>query len=87
MQHLGLALSGACRARRRVRAAAACGTTSRALSGERSSLPLDVPAVCVWGANTGVGKTLFSAGLALAALRNGVCFVWIACAIVVLLPS
>lgn len=30
-------------------------------------LPLSPPAVCVWGANTGVGKTLVSAGLARAA--------------------
>jgi hypothetical protein len=30
-------------------------------------LPLAFPSVCVWGANTGVGKTLVSAGLARAA--------------------
>lgn len=41
-------------------------------STQSNELPLDVPSVCVWGANTGVGKTLISAGLARAALRNGV---------------
>lgn len=34
-------------------------------------LPLAFPTVCVWGANTDVGKTLFSAGLAAAAVRAG----------------
>lgn len=32
-------------------------------------MPLDVPVYCVWGANTGVGKTLASVGLAAAAAR------------------
>lgn len=35
-------------------------------------VPLTHPAVCVWGANTGVGKTLVSAGLVAAAVRNQV---------------
>lgn len=35
-------------------------------------IPLAFPALCVWGSNTGVGKTLFSAGLAAAARRAGV---------------
>ena len=32
-------------------------------------LTMRLPTVCVWGANTGVGKTLFSAGLAAACER------------------
>ena len=39
---------------------------------ELGSLPLAQPAACVWGSNTGVGKTLFSAGLAAACRRAGV---------------
>lgn len=39
---------------------------------ELGSIPLSYPAVIVWGSNTGVGKTLFSAGLAAAARRAGV---------------
>jgi hypothetical protein len=35
-------------------------------------LPLAFPTVCIWGSNTGVGKTLFSAGLAAACRRAGV---------------
>ncbi|KAL4451869.1 hypothetical protein ABPG75_007531 [Micractinium tetrahymenae] len=35
------------------------------------SIPLAFPAVCIWGSNTGVGKTLFSAGLAAACRRAG----------------
>lgn len=35
-------------------------------------LPLDLPTYAVWGANTGVGKTLASVGLAHAAQRLGV---------------
>lgn len=31
--------------------------------------PLTSPSVCIWGANTGVGKTLVSAGLAVACQR------------------
>ena len=34
-----------------------------------SAIPLEDPACIVWGANTGVGKTLISAGLARAAVR------------------
>lgn len=56
--------------RRRYLAAAVqarcAGTTAAA-----GELPLSFPAVCMWGANTGVGKTLFSAGLAAAAQRGG----------------
>jgi hypothetical protein len=33
-------------------------------------LPIEFPAVCIWGANTNVGKTLVSAGLVAAAVRN-----------------
>ena len=35
------------------------------------NLSLEVPAFCVWGANTAVGKTLVSAGLARSARRHG----------------
>ncbi|EFN56014.1 hypothetical protein CHLNCDRAFT_145418 [Chlorella variabilis] len=38
---------------------------------ELGSIPLSFPAVCIWGSNTGVGKTLFSAGLAAAGRRDG----------------
>lgn len=38
----------------------------------RVQVPLGLPSVCVWGANTGVGKTLISAGLVAAAVRNKV---------------
>jgi bifunctional dethiobiotin synthetase / adenosylmethionine---8-amino-7-oxononanoate aminotransferase len=34
-------------------------------------IPLDPASICVWGSNTGVGKTLFSAGLAAAVRRAG----------------
>lgn len=40
----------------------------RALTTDRH-VPLNCPALCVWGANTGVGKTLVSAGLAAAVAR------------------
>eukprot|EP00887_Chlorella_sp_A99_P001840 scaffold19.g1840.t1 len=36
---------------------------------QQLELPLSFPAVCIWGANTGIGKTLFSAGLAAACVR------------------
>jgi dethiobiotin synthetase/adenosylmethionine--8-amino-7-oxononanoate aminotransferase len=36
---------------------------------DQGRIPLSHPSLCVWGANTGVGKTLVSAGLAAAALR------------------
>jgi hypothetical protein len=39
---------------------------------QRVQVPLGVPSVCIWGANTGVGKTLISAGLVAAAVRNKV---------------
>jgi dethiobiotin synthetase/adenosylmethionine--8-amino-7-oxononanoate aminotransferase len=45
---------------------------SAAAREELGSIPLSYPAVIVWGSNTGVGKTLFSAGLAAAARRAGV---------------
>ncbi|WIA41460.1 hypothetical protein OEZ86_005037 [Tetradesmus obliquus] len=35
-------------------------------------VPLTFPSVCIWGANTNVGKTLVSAGLVAAAVRNKV---------------
>jgi hypothetical protein len=38
----------------------------------RVQVPLGLPSVCIWGANTGVGKTLISAGLVAAAVRNKV---------------
>jgi hypothetical protein len=37
-----------------------------------SDVPLTFPSVCIWGANTNVGKTLVSAGLVAAAVRNKV---------------
>ena len=43
---------------------------------ELGSIPLSFPAVCIWGSNTGVGKTLFSAGLAAAGRRDGVSVLW-----------
>lgn len=36
------------------------------------NLPLHFPTICIWGANTGVGKTLFSAGLAASCVRFGI---------------
>ena len=36
------------------------------------AVSLQVPTYCVWGANTGVGKTLISAGLARASVANKV---------------
>ena len=38
-----------------------------------TTLQLRIPQYMVWGANTDVGKTLVSAGLAVAARRNKVC--------------
>lgn len=49
-------------------AAAAAGLAAEQLG----AIPLAFPAVCMWGSNTGVGKTLFSAGLAAACRRAGV---------------
>ena len=45
-----------------------CGTlhVSRA---NVHTLPLSHPVICIWGSNTGVGKTLFSAALAAACAR------------------
>lgn len=42
-----------------------------------TTLQLRVPQYMVWGANTDVGKTLVSAGLAAAARRNKVCRVFL----------
>ena len=39
-------------------------TPSSTLIGKEKTLPLAAPSVAIWGSNTGVGKTLFSAGLA-----------------------
>lgn len=44
----------------------------RGYSTSDTAVPVQHPAVCVWGANTGVGKTLISAGLAQAAIRANV---------------
>lgn len=41
-------------------------------SNTRPDVPIQLPSVCIWGANTGVGKTLISAGLVAAAVRNKV---------------
>lgn len=54
----------------RLAAAAAGSAARRHLSNGR--LPLAFPTVCIWGANTGVGKTLVSAGLARAAAAQQV---------------
>ena len=45
---------------------------SSSSSNERVQVPIELPSVCVWGANTAVGKTLISAGLVAAAVRNQV---------------
>ena len=45
-------------------AARARGGQRASLSSSASPVPLPVAAFCVWGSNTGVGKTLISAGLA-----------------------
>jgi len=42
---------------------------ARALHTGSNGIPLDVPTYAVWGANTSVGKTLVSLGLAHAAQR------------------
>jgi hypothetical protein len=39
---------------------------------QANDVPLTHPSVCIWGANTNVGKTLVSAGLVAAAVRNQV---------------
>lgn len=44
----------------------------RSSSKARVDVPIGLPSVCIWGANTGVGKTLISAGLVAAAVRNKV---------------
>lgn len=62
------------------RAALVLGSRGRRLStaaaaaagDELGALPLAFPAVTIWGSNTCVGKTLFSAGLAAACRRAGV---------------
>ncbi len=40
-----------------------------------SQLTLELPAFTIWGSNTGVGKTLVSAGLAMSASDSQVCTV------------
>ena len=46
-------------------------STAAAPAAALPPLPLAAPTLCVWGSNTGVGKTLFSAGLAAACQRAG----------------
>ena len=41
------------------------------------NLSLETPAFCVWGANTAVGKTLVSAGLAASARRRAMPFLYL----------
>ena len=41
------------------------------------NVSLETPAFCVWGANTAVGKTLVSAGLAAAARRRALPFLYL----------
>jgi len=59
---------------RRRRSCRALSTAALCGADDPDSLvvPLDGPNVCVWGANTGVGKTIVSAGLAHAAAEAGV---------------
>lgn len=60
-----------------MRCAAACSlrllrvTGARCESADAQSVPLAVAAVGVWGANTGVGKTLLCAALVAAEARAG----------------
>lgn len=49
------------------RSSSSSSNGSGSASADDGRLPLGFPTVCVWGANTGVGKTLVSAGLARAA--------------------
>lgn len=58
--------------RGRLYSAAAGSGGAAATEPSLGPIPLAFPALCVWGSNTGVGKTLFSAGLAAAARRAGV---------------
>lgn len=44
--------------------------------GDGRRIPLGFPTLVVWGANTGVGKTLVSAGLAAAVARAEVGAIW-----------
>ena len=61
------------------------GTHERGYSSDRSGTRLDhvslsVPTFMVWGANTGVGKTLISAALARdASLKKVACISWPPC--------
>lgn len=66
--------SGRTSARRLFSSGGASGGASNGRSSgeELGVLPLAFPTVCIWGSNTGVGKTLFSAGLAAACRRAGV---------------
>jgi hypothetical protein len=56
------------RCRRALSTAALCGADDP----DSLAVPLAGPNVCIWGANTGVGKTIVSAGLAHAAAEAGV---------------
>ena len=58
--------------RRAASTAAAGAAGAAAQAGQPPLLPLSVPIACVWGANTGVGKTLISAGLAAACTEQQV---------------
>ena len=51
---------------------AAAASAAAADAASLGSVPLAFPTVCIWGSNTDVGKTLFSAGLAAAGRRAGV---------------
>ena len=52
---------------------AACAPHVYSTTATATTLQLRIPQYMVWGANTDVGKTLVSAGLAAAARRNKVC--------------
>jgi dethiobiotin synthetase/adenosylmethionine--8-amino-7-oxononanoate aminotransferase len=52
-------------------AASAASSNGGGTTTDDRSVPLSVPAVCVWGANTGVGKTLVSAGVVREASLSG----------------
>ena len=60
--------------RRSFRVGASGGLTPVLATGNVS---LETPAFCVWGANTAVGKTLVSAGLAAAARRRALPFLYL----------
>lgn len=66
-----LAAAAAFAAGQRHMSGAPAGSGSGSGSGD-GRIPLAFPTVCIWGANTGVGKTLVSAGLARAAAAQQV---------------